>query len=144
MRRRADQRSEPTETARTAASGMTSAALAPRLSQIPVTTARRPSVALPVTKVPRQSRDAPILAELLELHAVTRPRVIDCTYGKGVIWGRLVIRASVVKVDIQDLPGLDLVSDWRNLPDHYPRGGVRRAGVGSDPRRRCRQNEPVL
>lgn len=101
---------------------MRSAALTPRLSQIAATTARRHSLPLSVTKAPRQSRDAPILAELLELHAVAQPRIIDCTFGKGAIWGRLPIRASVVKVDIQPLPGLDLVADWRDLPSHYARG----------------------
>jgi hypothetical protein len=103
---------------------MTSAALATHLSQLATSTARRHSPTLSVTKAPRQSRDAPILAELLELHAVTRPRIIDCTYGKGSIWGRLPIRASVVKVDIQDLPGLDLVVDWRDLPKHYAAGSI--------------------
>jgi hypothetical protein len=100
------------------------ATLATNLSQLATTTARRRSLALAVTKAPRQSRDAPILAELLELHAVGQPRIIDCTYGKGAIWGRLPIRASVVKVDIQSLPGLDLVADWRDLPPHYPPGSI--------------------
>src|SRR5207302_9259421 len=102
----------------------TSTALAPRLSQITPTSARRDSLALSVTKAPRQSRDAPILDELLELHAIPQPTIIDCTYGRGAIWGRLPIRASVVKVDIQDLPGLDLVADWRNLPQHFAPGSI--------------------
>jgi hypothetical protein len=76
-----------------------------------------------VTKL-RQSRDAPILAELLELHAVARPQVLDCTYGSGVIWGRLPVRRDVIKADINPaLPGLDLVCDWRDLP-HYLAAGA--------------------
>jgi hypothetical protein len=63
--------------------------------------------------------DPQALAELLELHVSARPTILDCTYGKGVVWGRLPIRQQVIKVDIQPLPGLDLVADWRDLPQHY-------------------------
>lgn len=63
-------------------------------------------------------------AELLELHASARPRVLDCTYGRGAVWSRLPVRQSVVKVDIQPLEGLDLQADWRELPCHYPRGSI--------------------
>jgi hypothetical protein len=64
------------------------------------------------------------LVELLEVHAVARPRIVDCTYGRGEVWGRLPGRQSVVKVDLQDLPGLDLVADWRDLPHHVARGSI--------------------
>jgi hypothetical protein len=61
-----------------------------------------------------------VLAELLELHAVAHPQVLDCTYGTGAIWGRLPIRREVIKVDINAaLPGLDLISDWLELPRHF-------------------------
>ena len=97
-------------------------ALASQLAEI---SPRRRSPALPVTKLPRQSRDAPILSELLELHAVARPRVVDCTYGRGNIWGHLPIRQQVFKADINpDLPGLDLVADYRELPRYLARASV--------------------
>jgi hypothetical protein len=104
---------------------MTSAAVATRLSQIGPTSLRRPTSALSVTKAPRQSRDAPILAELLELHAAANPSILDATYGHGNIWGHLPIRHQVIKVDINpELHGLDLVADWRNLATHYPPGSI--------------------
>ena len=65
-----------------------------------------------------------MLAELLELHAVARPRILDATYGAGAIWGRLPIRRHVIKVDAQPLPGLDLVADWRELPQHFAQGSI--------------------
>jgi hypothetical protein len=36
--------------------------------------------------------DPQALAELLELHVSARPTILDATYGKGVVWGRLPIR----------------------------------------------------
>lgn len=81
--------------------------------------------ALPVTKLPRQSRDAPLLAQLLELHAVANPRIVDCTYGRGAIWGRLPARRRIIKVDINaDLPGLDVVADWLDLGQHFAPGSI--------------------
>jgi len=69
--------------------------------------------------------DAQALAELLELHVPARPRILDSTYGRGRVWGHLPIRASVIKVDINgELPGLDLVADWRELPQHYAQGSI--------------------
>jgi len=75
-----------------------------------------------VTKWPVSDPQA--LAELLELHASARPTILDCTYGRGEVWGRLPIRQSVIKVDIQPLPGLDLQADWLDLPRHYSRGSI--------------------
>jgi hypothetical protein len=70
-------------------------------------------------------RDAPILAELLELHASARPRILDCTYGRGRVWGHLPARRRVIKVDVNgQLPGLDLVADWLELPCHFARGSI--------------------
>jgi len=69
--------------------------------------------------------DSEALAELLELHVPARPRILDCTYGRGRVWGHLPIRQSVIKVDINcELAGLDLVADWRELPRHYVRGSI--------------------
>jgi hypothetical protein len=34
------------------------------------------------------------------------------------------IRQQVIKVDIEALPGLDLVVDWRDLPQHYAPGSI--------------------
>jgi len=100
------------------------AALAP-LSQITPISVRVGSSPVSVTGTPRKTRDAPVLAELIELHVVTRPVIVDCTYGHGGIWGHLPIRQSVVKVDINPaLPNLDLVADWRELPRHYASGSV--------------------
>ena len=52
--------------------------------------------------------DPQALAELLELHVSARPRILDCTDGRGRVWGRLPIRERGVKTDVQPLPGLDL------------------------------------
>lgn len=88
------------------------------LTQISGSSLRRGSPRLSVSKV-TPSRDAPILRELLDLHALARPRVLDCTYGRGLIWGRLPIRREVIKVDVNSaLPDLDLVCDWLELPQH--------------------------
>jgi hypothetical protein len=57
--------------------------------------------------------DPQALAELLELHVSARPRILDCTDGRGRVWGRLPIRERVVKTDVQPLPGLDLVCERR-------------------------------
>src|SRR4051794_14701305 len=77
-----------------------------------------------VTKWPLSDPQA--LAELLELHVSARPTILDTTYGKGVVWDRLPIRQQVIKVDIQPLPGsnLDLVADWRDLPQHFARCSI--------------------
>lgn len=94
------------------------------LSHITRGSLRRASPQLSVTKA-RQSRDAPVLADLLDLHAVARPQVLDCTYGTGVIWGRLPIRREVIKVDINPaLPGLDFVCDWLELPRYVMPGSL--------------------
>ena len=51
--------------------------------------------------------------------------ILDCTYGRGRVWGHLPIRQSVIKVDINgELDGLDLVADWRELPRHYAQGSI--------------------
>src|SRR5579859_8044700 len=56
------------------------------LSQITPINARRASSCLSVTTgAPRASRDAPVLAELLDLHVVARPVILDCTFGRGGI-----------------------------------------------------------
>jgi len=69
--------------------------------------------------------DSQALAELLELHVPAGPRILDCTYGRGRVWGHLPVRQSVIKVDINcELPGLDLVADWRELPRHYAQGAI--------------------
>lgn len=68
--------------------------------------------------------DPQALAELLELHVSARPTILDCTYGRGLVWGRLPIRQQVIKVDIQPLPGLDLVADWQDLPQHYAAASI--------------------
>jgi hypothetical protein len=66
-----------------------------------------------------------VLRELLELHAVARPQVLDCTYGRGLIWGRLPVRRDVIKVDVNgELPGLDVVCSWLELPLHFAAGSV--------------------
>ena len=88
--------------------------------QISGSSLRRTSPRLSVRKT-RESRDAPILRELLELHAIARPRVLDCTYGSGLIWGRLPIRRHVLKADINPLlPGLDYVCSWLALASVVP------------------------
>jgi hypothetical protein len=87
-----------------------------------------------IWRVRRATRQ--VLAELLALHAtpaaLTRPsslehpHIVDCTYGRGHIWGRLASRP--VRIDINPalpnpaLPNLDLVADWRNLSQHFSRG----------------------
>jgi hypothetical protein len=93
-----------------------------RPSQVLTSKLRGASTTLSVTKLPRQSRDAPILADLHAVHAVARPHIIDVTYGLGSIWGRLPIRKSIVKCDINgELPGLDLTCSWVDLPQHLER-----------------------
>jgi hypothetical protein len=48
---------------------------------------------------------------------------VDCTYGRGHIWGRLPYRP--VRADINpELPKLDLVADWRDLAQYFSRGSV--------------------
>lgn len=68
--------------------------------------------------------DPQALSRFLELHAVARPKCLDCTYGKGGIWGNLPIRSTVIKADAEPFPGLDLVCRWQDLPHQFDRHAI--------------------
>jgi hypothetical protein len=62
-----------------------------------------------------------MLSEVLDLHGVASPRIIDLTYSKGSMYGRLAIRQHVIKCDAEPYPGLDHQVAWQDAPARIKR-----------------------
>jgi hypothetical protein len=65
----------------------------------------------------RRSSDAPFLCQLLEVHAVAEPRILDATYGDGVMWRGLPYRPT--RMDLRPDLDLDVVGDWSAMPSLF-------------------------
>lgn len=59
--------------------------------------------------------DQDCLRDLIPLHAVAHPSILDATYGVGRIWRGLPWQPEE-RVDCRDLPDLTWVGDFRHLP----------------------------
>jgi len=63
----------------------------------------------------RDSTDAVLLAQLLALHFVQPPTVLDASWGRGQLW-RGCSYQPTVRLDARPLPGVDVVGSWDELP----------------------------
>lgn len=58
--------------------------------------------------------DGEIISDILKIHAIENPRILDVTYNSGKIWKSLDI--SLVKSDINPEYKVDVVSDFMEIP----------------------------
>jgi len=59
--------------------------------------------------------DSQALDILLRLHAPPSPTILDCTWGRGVMWRKITLQPHI-KTDRQILDGVNCVADFRALP----------------------------
>ena len=78
-------------------------------------TSNRPRPASPQAV---RATDPPLLRLLLGLHAVPNPRILDASYGRGVMWRRLPYRP--VRLDVRAELDVDLVGSWCDLARLFP------------------------
>jgi hypothetical protein len=62
----------------------------------------------------RLASDGAILRQLLVLHAPATPRILDATYGAGVMWTGLDYQP--VRMDIREDLDVDVHGDWPEMP----------------------------
>lgn len=68
----------------------------------------------------RQASDPRILDELLVLHAVEHPRILDASWAHGRIWRGSRYRP--VRFDARVELQVDVVGDWNNLGEYFEAG----------------------
>jgi hypothetical protein len=68
----------------------------------------------------RLTTDARLLRQLLNLHAVPDPEILDVCANLGVMWRGLERHFRVTRMDREPFPGLDLVGRWQDLPALFP------------------------
>jgi hypothetical protein len=69
-------------------------------------------------------KDPEVLEQLLELHAVPHPRILDTTYGLGVMWRGIEDRWKPVRMDLDPERGLDFIGNFLDMGlAHYARRG---------------------
>lgn len=69
----------------------------------------------------QKSSDAAILSQLIGLHYDHEPIALDATWGGGRIWRGCPYQPST-RFDARELPGVDVVGEWENLPDIFEPG----------------------
>lgn len=69
----------------------------------------------------RVSSDADVLNQLIGLHYYHEPITLDASWGGGRIWKGCPYQPSV-RLDLRELPGVDLVGDWNQLAQLFPAG----------------------
>jgi hypothetical protein len=69
----------------------------------------------------RISSDAQILNQLIGLHYYHEPIILDATWGRGAIWRGCPYQPTT-RFDARQLDGVDVVGQWRELPDLFTPG----------------------
>jgi hypothetical protein len=68
-----------------------------------------------------QTSDAAILSQLIGLHYRQSPVLLDATWGGGRIWKACSYQPTT-RFDTRDLPGVDVVGTWDQMPDLFSGG----------------------
>lgn len=66
----------------------------------------------------RSSSDAGIISQLIGLHYATPPTLLDSTFGGGRMWRGCAYQPTTC-FDARQLPGVDAVGEWAQLPDLF-------------------------
>jgi hypothetical protein len=62
--------------------------------------------------------DLHLVRALLGLHAVSNPRILDASYGRGGIWRGLPYKPT--RLDARELADVDVVGNWNALASLFP------------------------
>jgi hypothetical protein len=68
----------------------------------------------------RLTTDARLLRQLLSLHALPDPEILDVCANVGVMWRGIERHYRVRRLDQEAFPGVDLVGRWQDLPVLFP------------------------
>jgi hypothetical protein len=71
--------------------------------------------------VTQSSSDAGIVSQLIGLHYYHEPITLDATWGGGRIWRGCPYQPTA-RFDARDLPGVDVVGEWTQLPELFAPG----------------------
>jgi hypothetical protein len=69
----------------------------------------------------RSSSDAGILSQLIGLHYCHEPLILDATWGGGRLWRGCPYQPRT-RLDARQLPGVDVVGDWAQMPSLFAAG----------------------